>query len=113
MADRGYTEADWQLFRKKVPDWQEAHMDRLNREYIQLLSGDCAPSEKFWDLERRINEDKNKAGVRLEMRRSALIDNIVGLIREGAITMEDLDGFSEELKDTVRFFLGNENVYDN
>ncbi len=64
-----------------------------------------------------IKEDKNKAGVRLEMRRSALIDNIVGIIREGALTMGDLDGFSEELKDTVRFFLGNgnvnENVYDN
>lgn len=88
-------------------------MDRLGREYIQLLSGDRAPSEKFGDLERRINEDKNKAGIRLEMRRSALIDNIVGLIREGAIIMGDLGGFSEELKDTVRFFLGNENVYDN
>ncbi len=63
MADRGFTEADWQLFRKRVLDWQEAYMDRLGREYIQLLSGDCAPSEKFWNLERRIKEDKKRAGV--------------------------------------------------
>ena len=45
-----------------------------------------------------MNEDKRKVGVRAKMRRSLLLDNIVSLIQEGAISMEDLDGFSEELK---------------
>lgn len=49
MADRGYIEADWQVFRKRVPDWQESYTDKPNREYIQLLSEDGAPSEKFWN----------------------------------------------------------------
>ena len=31
------------------------------------------------------------------MKRSEMFYNIVSLIREGAITLEDLDGFSEEL----------------
>ena len=33
-----------------------------------------------------------------EIRRSQMFYNIVSLIREGAISLEDLDGFSEELK---------------
>lgn len=31
--------ADWKLYRKKLPIWQEAYMQRLNPEYIELLSG--------------------------------------------------------------------------
>ncbi len=80
-------------------------MDGLNREYIQLLSDSRAPSEKFWDLERRIREDKHRAGVCLDMRRSVMQDNIIRLLREDVIAMEDLDDFSNELKDAVRFVL--------
>lgn len=48
MHERGFTEKDWKLFRDKVPGWQEACMDRLNKEYVKLLSEDTSPSEKFW-----------------------------------------------------------------
>ena len=40
-------EKDWKLFRKKLGSWQEAYMDKLNKEYIDLLNGDGRPSEKF------------------------------------------------------------------
>ena len=29
---------DWKLFREKLPDWQENYMDKLNKQYIELLS---------------------------------------------------------------------------
>ena len=32
-------EKDWKLFRQKLPLWQEAHMDKLNQEYIRILQG--------------------------------------------------------------------------
>ncbi len=108
MKDRGFIEGDWQLFKKRIPEWQGSYMDKLNQEYIQLLSEDRSPSEKFWDLERRIKEDKDKAGVHLELRRSLLIDNLVRLFNEGVISVEDLNDFSDELKDTVRFISRNE-----
>lgn len=38
MQER-FPKSDWKLFRTKLPDWQEAYMDKLNQEYIQLLSG--------------------------------------------------------------------------
>ena len=43
-----------------------------------------------------------KAGVILRKSRSMLIYNICDLIDEGAITMEDLEEFSDELKERVR-----------
>ena len=39
------------------------------------------------------------------MSRSSVIFNIVDLIREGAITLDDLAGFSEELQAQVQFFI--------
>ena len=37
------------------------------------------------------------------MSRSNCISNIVSLLREGAITMADLEEFSGELKENIRF----------
>lgn len=96
---------DWKLFREKIVDWQESYMDQLNKGYIKLLSKDANPSDKFWALEKRINRDKKKSGVVLDMRRSEMLYNIVQLIHDKVITFEDLDAFSEELREAVRLFL--------
>ena len=105
MQGQRFTEKDWKLFRKKAVDWQEAHMDKLNKEYIELLNRDMNPADKFWELEKRVRKDKKGAGVQLDMRRSVLIDNLVSLIDEGVIHFADLEGFSDELKETVKIFI--------
>ncbi|SDG87160.1 hypothetical protein [Marvinbryantia formatexigens] len=105
MQGQSFKKKDWALFRDKIAGWQENYMDRLNKEYIELLSSDAAPSEKFWALDKRIKEDKGKKGVRIQMSRSDLIYNIISLINEGAISMDDLEEFSDELKETVRFLV--------
>lgn len=103
MSEYGFTKKDWSLFREKIADWQEAYMDKLNKEYIELLSGEGRPSEKFWALKERIRNDKKDTGVQLKMSRSNCISNIISLLNEGAITMKDLDEFSNELKENIRF----------
>ncbi len=80
-------------------------MDRLNKEYIDLLSEDTNPSEKFWRLDQRIKEDRKKTGVQLEMSRSNLINNIISLISDGVISFENLEEFSDELKEIVSAFI--------
>ena len=40
-------ESDWKLFRKRLPGWQEAYMNRLNQEYLMLLSGPGKASDKI------------------------------------------------------------------
>ncbi len=106
QGDR-FTSGDWKLFREKVAGWQESYMDKLNREYVELLTGAGDPSDKFWALDKRIKEDKHSAGVRLEMRKSLLLSNIAALLNEGAITMADLEAFSEELKEAVTYLTGH------
>jgi len=106
LQERGFTEKDWKLFRNKIADWQESYMDRLGKEYIELLSEDVNPSDKFWSLDKKIKKDRKKAGVRVEMSRSNLIYNVISLINEGAISFEDLEEFSDELKETIRAFIG-------
>lgn len=91
MERMGFPETDWKLFRSRVPGWQKAYMDRLNKEYIELLSGEGNASDKFWALEERINKDKKDKGVILRKSRSQMLSNILSLMEEGAIGYEDLD----------------------
>lgn len=104
MSEYGFTKKDWALFREKISDWQESYMNKLNKEYIELLSGEGRPSEKFWTLEERIRNDKKDTGVQLKMSRSNCIPNIISLLNEEVITMEDLDEFSDELKETILMY---------
>lgn len=62
-------------------------------------------SDKFWKLEERIKKDRKHPGVILEMRKSNMFYDIVALINYGVITEEDLEGFGDDLKERVGFFL--------
>ncbi|MCD7820369.1 MAG: multidrug transporter [Lachnospiraceae bacterium] len=105
MAQDEVSKKDWALFREKVPKWQEAYMEKLVKEYVELLTSDGKASDKFWALEKRIKEDRHDKGVIMDMRRSQMFYNILSLINEGAITLEDLDDFSDDVKDRVRFLV--------
>ena len=101
-----FSEKDWKLFRSKLPGWQEAYMEKLNQEYIELLSGEGNASSKFWALEKRIREDQKDCGVQCHMSRSNQFYIMMSLLNEGAITFDDLEEFSDELKDTMKHFAG-------
>lgn len=108
---QGVNERDWKLFRSKLPGWQENYMDKLNHEYMEILNGDGNPSDRFWALEERIRKDKrDTGGVVRETSRSNMLENILALIREGAIGVEDLAEFSEELRETVKMFVERNGV---
>lgn len=100
-------EKDWKLFRKMIPIWQENFMKKLLEKYKEILQKDALPSEKFWELEKRINSDKKCAGVYVVRSRSRLFENILNLAAEKAITMEDLEGFSDEIKIPAQRVLNN------
>ena len=101
-----FSEKDWKLFRNKISDWKEAYMEKLNKEYVALLSGKVNASDKFWKLEKRIREDKKDCGVQCEMSRSNQFYIMLSLLNEGAITFDDLEDFSDDLKDTMKHFAG-------
>lgn len=98
-------ESDWRVFRQKLPEWQESHMETLLQEYAALIAGPGAASDKFWALEKRIKADKRQTGVVAQMSRSNMYLNIINLLAEGAITLQDLDGFSDELREKMAFVM--------
>ena len=106
-------ESDWKLFRKKMPDWQEYYMERLNQEYAAILAGSGKASDKFWEIEKRINADKQHVGVVAKMSRSNMYHNILSLLDEGAITLDDLAEFSEDLQGRFAFVMRNQEESDN
>ena len=96
---------DWLLFRKKIGEWQEAYMEKLLLEYAELLRSESLASEKFWELNKRIKNDKRSRGVVLEIRKQNVIYDLVAMIVDGIITLGDLEDFSDDLKDAVRFMV--------
>ena len=99
------SKSDWKLFRARIGNWQEAYMERLVKEYMDLLDGVENASDKFWKLEERIKKDKKHPGVRLELNKGNMIFDIVTLINSGVITTADVADFSDELKESVDFIL--------
>ena len=94
-------ESDWKLFRKLLPEWQERFIGRLLGEYSTMLAGQGLASDKFWRLQKRLQKDVRKVGVCAEMRRSVMDMNLRSLLLEGAISKDDLDGFSEGLRQSL------------
>ena len=98
-------EKDWKLFRSRIWHRQEAYMDRPIHEYIDLLNGQGSASSRFWELEKRIREDKKDSGVHAMIKRSNMKFILMNLLDEEAISLEDLEGFSDDLKDTMSTYV--------
>ena len=100
-------ERDWKLFRKKLPKWQEAFMDRLNKEYVEILSqAGKNPSDIFWELDGRIKHDKRLTGVVIhDLSRSSMYGHLIELLQEDAITLDDLSDFSEDLQERFHWLM--------
>lgn len=100
-----YKESDWKLFRKLIPVWQERYITKLNKEYIGILIQDKNASTIFWELNDRIKKDQNNPGVIIEMSRSLLVENLISLIKHNVITLDELNDFSEEIKESIQMWL--------
>lgn len=80
-------------------------MERLATDYITLLQSEKKASDKFWELEKRIKQDKKSPGVLIDMRRSTAINNIVNMVLDEVISLDDLEDFSDDLKEAVNFIV--------
>jgi hypothetical protein len=99
------SKSDWKLFKERVPEWQEHYMERLTKEYIELLSSPGNASNHFWELEKRIKKDKKSPGVLINFRKSEAIWDIATFVGHEIITIDELDGFSKDLIEAVQFIL--------
>ena len=94
------------MFREKLPEWQEAFMERLIKEYAELLNSDKAATEKFWALDKRIRADRKSIGVRANEESGSKLKNILTeLIIEYVISVDDLQDFSAELRESTSHWI--------
>ncbi|EOS24711.1 hypothetical protein C804_05182 [Lachnospiraceae bacterium A4] len=96
---------DWKLYREKIGEWQEHYMKKLVKEYADYLCSDLPASTKFWEIEKRIKRDRKTPGVCIELRKSDMFWDIAGLIHDKVISMDDLEEFSDDLKEAVVLIL--------
>ncbi len=99
---------DWRLFREKLPAWQERYMATLNHAYMDILNGTGLASEKFWELEKRIRQDKRHSGVIATVDKRNMLNILLELRGDNVITDEELDAFSEELQRVIAAHCGEE-----
>ena len=77
-------------------------MERLLKEYVEFLQTDEPASKRFWELEKRIKQDKKCPSVLItDMSKASVIYDIACLVREGFICIEELEEFSDDLQEAV------------
>ncbi len=104
---RDVVESDWKLFQKMLPQWQERYMEKLIGQYVEMLNDDSEASSRFWALEERLNRDKLSSGVIAnDIRRSTMHCEIANLLIDSVITLDDLDGFTEDIKSYAQHWIG-------
>ena len=106
---RDVAESNWKLFKTMLPQWQERYMEKLIGQYVEILNGDGEASSRFWALEERVNRDKLSSGVLVnDMRRSTMRYEIANLLSDNVITLDDLDGFTEEIKSYAQHWISQQ-----
>ena len=94
--------SDWHLFQTLLPQWQEAYTVRLCDEYAAILTGPYRGSDAFWEVKRLIRKDKKRLAAMAMVEKQELPFVIAELLREQAITEEDLAEFSPGLRKRVK-----------
>ena len=96
---------DWKLYREKIGEWQEHYMEKLVKEYVDYLCSDLPASTKFWEIEKRIKRDRKTPGVCIGLTKSDMFWDIAELINDKVILVDDLQEFSDDLKEAVALIL--------
>ena len=96
---------DWKLYREKISGWQEHYMEKLVKEYADYLNSSLPEPTNLWDKKKSIKRHKNTPGVCIELRKSDMFWDIARLIHDQVISEDDLEEFSDDLKEAVRLIL--------
>ena len=94
-------ESDWHLFQTLLPQWQETYTARLCDTYAAILTGPYRGSYAFWEVKRLIRKDKKRLAAMAEVEKQEMPFIIAELLREQAITEEELAEFSIGLRKRV------------
>ena len=96
-------ESDWKVFRKRVPEWRERHLQIKNKEIISILTEKNKTStEQFWDAKKKMDGEARTLVDCLDGHSRSKMDRYLLLMyRHGLINNDDLKEFSKELQEHI------------
>ena len=83
------------------------YVQPCGEEYIAILQKPANASENFWELEKRIRNDKRSFGVSARISRNNMFQIVVSLPANAVITIDDLKDFSDEFTESINFCIKN------
>ncbi len=97
--------SDWKKFREMAPILRERYLAEENVNIIRLLcEADKSDTERFWNAEKKAREVARTLRRCLDGHtRSSMTDFILLMLSAGMMKMEDLNGFSEDLRRQIQF----------
>ena len=103
MTNNQPAESDWKKFRSIVPELRERYLRARNTELIAIFQSESlTPTEKFWTASERMEEIGGILRTCLDdHRRSNMMHSLRLMYHHQMITDEDLNGFSEEVRDRI------------
>ena len=83
------------------------YVQPCGEEYIAILQRPANASENFFELEKRIRNDKRSFGVSARISRNNMFQIVVSLPANAVITIDDLKDFSDEFTESINFCIKN------
>lgn len=103
MSDRP-RESDWKLYSSMIPELRERYLEEKNRKFASSLNEPGkTETERFWETLEAMDEEAGVLRACLDdHRRSEMINSMSLMFFHGMISVEDLEQFSSELRETVQ-----------
>jgi len=97
-------ENDWKIFRDMAPLIRERYLRKKNQELSEILSDEQqSHTDRFWDVEEHAKKIAKILRECLDGHsRSKMELFMMVMLSHGMLTDEDLDKFSEELRERMR-----------
>jgi hypothetical protein len=105
MTNNEPAESDWKMFRSIVPALRERYLRARNTELMAVFQSESlTPTEQFWKVNKRMEEIGGILRTCLDgHRRSQMMHAMRLMHHHQMITDEDLNGFSEEVRERIAF----------
>jgi len=97
------SKGDWKLFQESLSEYRESYLAERNKTFIAILNDEKrTPTEQFWDTYNAMKKQEKILRDCLDgFSKSDMTIRILLMLRYGLMKEEDLDAYSDELREWV------------
>ncbi|GAB5535455.1 MAG: hypothetical protein Rubg2KO_17040 [Rubricoccaceae bacterium] len=101
------SKSDWKRFLAHLVEWRERYLQRRTAELAKTLAdGDGTATERFWATKEAVDTEAKYLRDCLDGHTPSNADlALLQMLRGGMIDFEDLEEFSDDLKENLRSWM--------